>query len=95
VAEVRSILTHNESDNPKLAGRLKWMGAGGTVANLNASYTQNYSNGSNDEIRDLVVGVDRFRDFNSRYRGLYHEVGADLEVGSFWTNPSFTCPVTP
>jgi hypothetical protein len=23
------------------------------------------------------------------------EVGADLEVGSFWTNPSFTCPVTP
>ncbi|HET9160215.1 MAG TPA: TonB-dependent receptor plug domain-containing protein [Caulobacteraceae bacterium] len=80
VSEHRTILVHNESDNPRLAGKVKWDGPGSTVANLNASYTENYSSGSNDENRDLVVGVDQFRDFDSRFRGYAQELGGDIDV---------------
>ena len=80
VTEHRSILIHNEFDNPGIAGKLKWKGPGGTVTNINASYAQNFSHGSNDERRDLVVGVDRFRDFSSVSRGYAYEIGGDIDL---------------
>ncbi|MDB5451788.1 MAG: hypothetical protein JWO33_366, partial [Caulobacteraceae bacterium] len=76
----RYILIHVESDSPRLAGRLKWNGPGSTVANLNASYTQNYFDQSNDENRDLVVGVDQFRDFDGSSRGYGYEIGGDIDL---------------
>src|SRR5205085_11415357 len=54
--ENRTILIHNEFDSPRIAGKLKWNGPGGAIANLNASYTRNYSYGSTDENRDLLIG---------------------------------------
>src|SRR5438045_9216 len=58
VAENRTVLIHNEIDNARIAGTLKWNGPASLVANLNGNYTLNYGHQSNDEERDLVVGVD-------------------------------------
>src|SRR5436190_17575467 len=78
--ENRTILIHNEGDSPRIAGKVKWAGPGGAIANLNASYTRNYFYGSNDEDRDLITGLDRFRDFNSTNLGSTSEIGGDLDV---------------
>lgn len=80
VAENRTILIHTESENPRLAGTLKWNSPGGLVGNINASYTRNYFDFSNDERRDLVTGVDRFRDFDNRRRGYGYEIGGDVDL---------------
>jgi hypothetical protein len=80
VTENRYILLHQENDNPRIAGKLKWNGPGSLVANVNASYTRNYSDFSNDEDRDLVVGVDRFRDFDNSNRGYGYELGGDVDL---------------
>jgi hypothetical protein len=80
VTQNRNILIHNEFDNPRIAGTLKWNGPGSLVANVNANYTRNYTDLSNDEDRDLVIGVDQFRDFNSINRGYGYELGGDLDI---------------
>jgi hypothetical protein len=64
---------------PRLAGGLKWDGPGSMVANFNASYSRTYSDFSNDEVRDLVTGVDRFRDLDNRTRGQAYEIGGDVD----------------
>jgi hypothetical protein len=64
---------------PRLAGSLKWDGPGSTVANFNANYGRTYSDFSNDEVRDLVTGVDRVRDLDNRTRGYAYEIGGDID----------------
>jgi hypothetical protein len=56
------------------------------VANLNANYSRLYTDFSNDEERDLVSGVDQFRDFDSRNHGYGYEIGGDLDfaLGPGW-----------
>jgi hypothetical protein len=80
VTQNRVIVIHNEFDNPRVAGKLKWNGPGSMVANVNASYTLNYVDLSNDEDRDLVTGIDQFRDFTSISRGYGYEVGGDVDL---------------
>jgi hypothetical protein len=64
---------------PRLAGGLKWDGPGSMVANFNANYSRTYSDFSNDEVRDLVTGVDRVRDLDNRTRGYAYEIGGDVD----------------
>lgn len=79
VTEWRDIYLHREGEYPRISGSLKWDGPGGMVANLNANYSRSYNDFSDDERRNLVSGVDRFRDFDSRDRGYGYEIGGDLD----------------
>ncbi len=79
VTERRDIHSHFEGDFPSLSGSLKWFGPDSIVANLNVEYSRDYTNFSNDEQRDLLSGIDRFRDFDNRGRGSDYEVSADIE----------------
>ena len=79
VTEWRDIYLHLEGEFPRISGSLKWNSPGGMIANLNANYSRSYTDFSNDEKRDPVSGVYRFRDFDSRDRGYGYEVGGDLD----------------
>lgn len=79
IIENRDVLIRFVGDFPQLSARGKWTSAGGTIVNANASYSRNYSNFSDDEFRDLVTGVDRFRDFDNRNRGWGYEIGGDVD----------------
>jgi len=79
VTEWRDIYLHREGEFPRISGSLKWNGPGGMVANLNANYSRSYIDFSNDEKRDLISGVDQFRDFDIRDRGYGYEIGGDLD----------------
>lgn len=81
VTEWRDTLLQFNGEFPKLSGNVKWRSAGGTVANLNASYNRNYTDNSLDEDRDLVAAgaIDYFRDFDNSNRGDGHEVGGDID----------------
>lgn len=79
VTENRDILLHFEGEFPRLASSLKWDGPGSMVASLRANYSRNYNDFSNDETRDLVSGIDLFRDFDNRGRGFSYEIGGDLD----------------
>ncbi len=79
ITEWRDIHTHFEGEFPRLSGSLKWDGPGSMVANLNAIYSHSLTDFSNDEARDLITGVDRFRDFDNRGRGYNYEIGADID----------------
>ena len=77
--ETRDVLIRFVGEFPRMAGSLKWDGPGSMVANFNANYSRTYSDFSNDEERDLVIGVDRFRDFDNRNRGYAYEIGGDMD----------------
>jgi hypothetical protein len=79
ITEVRDVRLRFVGEFPRLSGSLKWNGPNDMIANLNAQYSRNYQDNSNDEHRDLSTGVDQFRDFDFRGRGLGYEVGADFE----------------
>ena len=64
---------------PRLAAGLKWDGPGSMVANFNANYSRTYSDFSNDEVRDLVTGIDLVRDLDNRTRGYAYEIGGDVD----------------
>ncbi len=64
---------------PRIAGTLKWNGPGSLVANFNANYSRSYTDFDNDEDRDLVTGVDLFRDFDNRSRAYGYELGGDVD----------------
>lgn len=78
--EHRDVLIRFVGDFPRVAGTLKWDGPGSMVANFNAHYRRNYEDFSNDEERDLVSGVDLFRDLDNRGRGYGYEVGGDVDL---------------
>ena len=77
--EHRDVLIQFVGEFPRLAGTLKWDGPGSLVANVNASYSRTYEDFSNDEERDLVTGVDLFRDLENRTRGYAYEIGGDVD----------------
>jgi len=79
VTELRDIYSHFEGDFPSLSSNLKWYGPDSLVANLNMEYSRDYTDFSNDEERNLITGVDRFRDFDNRGRGSNYEISADVE----------------
>ena len=79
VTEEREVLIRFVGEFPRIAGTLKWDGPGTTVANFNANYSRIYTDFDNDETRDLVTGVDLFRDFDNRNRGYAYELGGDVE----------------
>lgn len=79
ITEYRDIHLDFEGDFPRLSGSLKWTGPDDIVANLNAQYSRAYTDNSNDEQRNLVEGVNRFRDFDNSSRGHGYEVGGDIE----------------
>jgi hypothetical protein len=79
VTEWQDIYLHLEGEFPRVSGSLKWDGPGSMVANLNANYSRSYTDFSNDEKRDLVSGVNEFRDFDNRDRGYAYEIGGDLD----------------
>jgi len=77
--EHRDVLIRFVGEFPRVAGTLKWDGPGSMVANFNAHYRRNYEDFSNDEDRDLVTGVDLFRDLDNRGRGYGYELGGDID----------------
>lgn len=79
VTELRDVYSHFEGDFPSISGNLKWFGPGSVIANVTMEIGQNKTDFSNDEERDLIDGIDRFRDFDERGRGSRYEVGADIE----------------
>tara|TARA_R100001143_G_C3360319_1_gene135006 strand:- start:7458 stop:9560 length:2103 start_codon:yes stop_codon:yes gene_type:complete len=79
ITEVRDVYLHSEGEYPALSGNLKWNAPGGSIANFNARYEKTYRDFSNDEQRNLVNGVDRFRDFDNKDRDYEYELGADLD----------------
>jgi hypothetical protein len=79
VIENRQVLLQFVGDFPRVAGRVKWDGPGSMVVNLNASYSLTFADDSNDEQRDLVVGIDRFRDFDNKGRSHGYEIGGDID----------------
>lgn len=80
VLEHRDVLIQFVGEYPRLSGRVKWDGPGSLVANANASYSRTYTDFSNDETRDLVTGVDSFRDFDNDDDGYAYEFGGDVEM---------------
>jgi len=79
VTENRKIHSHFEGDFPQLTTNLTWTRPSGVVINFNGQYNRDYTDFSNDENRDLVAGVDRFRDFDNSGRSYGYEVGGDIE----------------
>ena len=79
LTEQREVLIQFVGEFPRIAGGFKWDGPGSSVANFNANYSRTYSDFSNDEQRDLVTGVDLFRDLDNRTRGHAYEIGGDFD----------------
>jgi hypothetical protein len=79
ITEIRDVRLRFVGEFPSLSGSLKWNGPNEMIANLNAQYSRNYQDSSNDEARDLATGVDQFRDFDFRGRGNGYELGGDFE----------------
>ncbi|MEO5706531.1 MAG: TonB-dependent receptor plug domain-containing protein [Alteraurantiacibacter sp.] len=80
VTEHRDVALFFKGEFPRLSGRLGWTGPGGIALNLNAVYGRNYEHFSDDEMRDVVTGLDTFRDFDNRDRGYDYELGGDLTL---------------
>jgi len=79
LTESRDVLIQFVGEFPRIAGTLRWDGPGSMVGNFNANYSRTYTDFSNDETRDLVTGVDLFRDLDTRNRGYAYEIGGDLD----------------
>ena len=81
VLEERSPEMKFVGDFPRISGTVNWTSPGGTIVNANASYSRSYQQFTENEYRDLVTGIDRFRLFKNRYRGWDYELGGDVEFG--------------
>ena len=79
VTEYRDVLIQFVGEFPRLSGRLKWVGPGSLVANVNANYSRTYTDFSNDERRVPVNGVASFRDFDNDDDGYAYEIGGDVD----------------
>ncbi|MFK7865658.1 MAG: TonB-dependent receptor plug domain-containing protein [Pseudohongiellaceae bacterium] len=79
ITEVRDVHSHFEGDFPSISGNLKWFGPGSVIANLNMEISRSQREFSSDEDRNLVTGVDRFRDLDDQGRGNGFEIGGDVE----------------
>jgi len=83
VTEWRDVRIKFVGEFPRLSGSLTWNGPDDMVANLNLQYSRNYNDFSNDEQRDLIFGIDQFRDFDNHGRGYNYEIGGDIEFDLF------------
>lgn len=81
VTEIRDIRIRFVGDLPRLSGDVQWTSPGGTVVNANANYQRDYRSLRDNQFRDLVTGVDRFRMFENRDRRYGYELGGDIEFG--------------
>lgn len=81
ITEYRNIHSHFEGDFPQLTANFKWDGNDNLIANLNLQYSRDFTDFSNNEDRDLVNGVDQFRDFGNSGRAYGYEIGGDVEFG--------------
>ena len=79
VLERRDVLIQFVGEFPRVSGTLKWDGPGSMVANFNANYSRNYNGLNNDEDRDVVNGVDVFRDLDNSNKGYSYEIGGDVD----------------
>lgn len=79
LTERRDIHSHFEGDFPQLTANLTWNGPNEILTNLNVQYGREYIDFSNDEDRNLLNGVDQFRDFDNRGRNYAYEIGGDIE----------------
>ena len=69
------------ADIPRVSGTVNWTSEGGAVVNANASYRRTDQRFTETEFRDLLIGVDRGRFFENRYRDWGYELGGDVEFG--------------
>ncbi|WP_162925181.1 TonB-dependent receptor plug domain-containing protein [Aurantiacibacter odishensis] len=79
ILERRDSRSQFVGDFPRISGQVQWTSPGGTVINANANYRRSYQNYREDQDRDLVDGIDRFRAFEDRYRDWGYELGADVQ----------------
>ncbi len=79
VIETRDIEMQFVGDFPRVSGNIQWTSPGGVVVNANANYRRAYENFRDNQYRDLVTGVDRFRMFENRNRGWAYDLGADIQ----------------
>ena len=79
--EARDGRLWSDYDAPKVSGGLKYSGAGGSIANLNASYGREYSTFEETEDRVPVTGTARRRVLAGRERNYEYEIGGDYQFG--------------
>ena len=82
ITENRDVLVRFVGEFPRLSGTAKWTSTGGTVLDVNASYSRIYEDSDDGEYRDLVTGTDVFRDYNNRFRGWGYELGGTLDISA-------------
>lgn len=80
LTEQRDVVLRFDGEFPQVSGRINWNTPGGLEVNANASYSRRYVHFSDDEQRDLLAGVDLFRDYDNRDRGYGYELGGDVSV---------------
>ncbi len=79
ITEMRDIHLHFEGEFPRVSSSLKWNGPNDIVANINTVYSRAFTEFSNDEDRNLITGIDQFRDFDDTGRDRGFELGGDIE----------------
>jgi len=79
VIETRQTHIRNVIEQPKVAGSLKWKGAGTSVLNLNALYRWTIENSSDIEFNQRPGLVDRMRLYDPTDRARGYEIGGDYE----------------
>ncbi|WP_133366096.1 TonB-dependent receptor plug domain-containing protein [Qipengyuania sediminis] len=77
--EARDGRLWSDYDSPKASVQLKHNGAGGGVANLNASYQRAYEDSNETETRVPVGGAPRLRVRDGRFRSYEYEIGGDYQ----------------
>ena len=79
LVESRDFRMQFVGDFPRVSGQVKWTSPGGAVINANANYNRAYESFRESQDRDLVSGIDVFRNFENRYRDWGYELGADIQ----------------
>lgn len=79
--EARNGRLWSDNDAPKVSAGLKYTGAGGSIANINGSYSREYNTYNETEERVPVVGVAQVRQLYGRGRNYNYEIGGDYQLG--------------
>lgn len=79
--DLRDEVLSVNGEQPKISGSFKHVSAGGSIANLNASYQLNHSNVQEISLRRPFGQVGRDRRVREREREYNYEVGGDYEFG--------------
>ncbi|MGB3845589.1 MAG: TonB-dependent receptor plug domain-containing protein [Sphingopyxis sp.] len=79
--ERRNDIWHTHYDTPKLSGRIKWDGPGGSVANLGAHYQRKYDRYFENGVRTSPDTPDRYRTVRTDNDSWNYEIGGDWQFG--------------